>query len=324
MKLDITRQPFPLVLASSLVLTGIGFAFGLPLHATPASPATPIGQIIDNLQVSFPVPALIIVIAAALYCAYMTTRTTVRYELHVRRTYITMILFTIMACMIFNGEAWLRNWICMTLLLQTCLCYEHGFKRSYRFGEIFRGSFYLGLLPLIYAPAATLLLLMPAMIFLFNRPARELPSAIVGLALPTLMASYIYWAAGYDFGYLAEMTVAAIYAPSGYSLFGNIPMPELILLGVILFTLLMATGIYATSAGGFKFRARRIQLFNIFIFVLTMLSALLPGHDICSLALTAIPCSVIMPVFFTHVDTRISLSLYTAILALSLYTIAIH
>lgn len=315
MKVDITRQPFLLASASSLLLVGVGTAFKLPFDVVQSGTAAPLGAFASAFQRSCPVWSAAAVFAIAVCCGYSLTRSSVRYDLYARRTYLAMVFFSLVSCCLFGGGEWLRNWCALAVLLLACRNYSAGFKRSYRFGEMFRGSFFLGTVPLIYAPAAILLLLMPAMLFLFRRPAREVPAAVVGLCLPAAIASYVWWACGYDIGYVVCRTIDAATVPSGFSLFSGVSLPELAAWGVTLFIVLTTIGVYMSEYRVLKFKARRIHIYYIVTAVLCFSTFALSGSDEGSLLLLSIPCAMVMPLLFVRASVRFSLLLYVSLVA---------
>jgi len=314
MKTDIVRQPFLFASASSLVLAGLGAAFNLPSDAVSGGAAAPLGGLISAFQHSCPVWSAVAVFVAAMYCGYLLMRSSVRYDLYGSRTYVVIVLFPLVACCISDGGEWLRNWCAMVALVLAGCNYEAGFKRSYRFGEIFRGSFFLGTVPLIYAPAIPLLLLLPLLLFVFRRPAREVPVALVGLFLPAAMASYVWWACGYDFTYVANCILDAAAEPSGYSVFAGMSLPELAVTGVVLFIVLASAGVYLFEFRSLKFKARCIHIYYMSQALLCLSTFALSGADGGSLVLLSIFCAIVMPLLFVRAPARFSLVLYVLLL----------
>ncbi len=323
MKTDIVRQPFLLASASSLVLAGLGAAFNLPSDAVSGSAAAPLGGFISAFQHSYPVWSAVAVFVAAVCLGYMLMRSSVRYDLYGSRTYVVIVLFPLVACCVTGGGEWLRNWCAMAALVLAGCNYEAGFKRSYRFGEIFRGSFFLGMVPLIYAPAIPLLLLLPLLLFVFRRPAREVPVALVGLLLPTAMASYVWWACGSDFTYVVDRIIEAAAAPSGYSVFAGMSLPELAAMGVVLFIVLASVGVYLFEFRSLKFKARCIHIYYMLQSLLCLSTFALSGADGGSLVLLSISCAIVMPLLFVRAPARFSLVLYVVLLVAAVVSMVV-
>lgn len=324
-KINITGQPLLLTLATSLVLTVLGLMFRLPSASElPAlSVETPLGELLAAFQRAHRGWSVVAVFMTAISSAYLVTRSSVRYELYGVRTFIAMVMFSLCSCCLFGCEEWLRSWAAMLALLLACRNFEAGFKRSYAFGATFRGAFFLGLVPLIYAPAATVMLALPAIIFLFRRPAREVAVAVVGICLPVLMTSYIWWGMGYDFGYVVERMVAAATTESGYTLFGGAQLLDLLAMGAVLFVVLMSLGVYLIELGALKFKSRRIHVFYVLLAMLILCSSLAEGSDCCTWLLMSLPLSVSMPLLFVRAEGRFSLVVYLALVGLTVMSLIV-
>jgi hypothetical protein len=322
-KIDITRQPLLLALATSLALTVLGLSFRLPFNVPlpEVSIETPLGALLAGFQRSHHVWSVVAVFLTAITSAYLVTRSSVRHNLYTRRTYIAMVMFSLCTCCLFGCEEWLRSWATLLALQLACRNFESGFRRSYAFGEMFRGAFFLGLVPLLYAPAATVLVSLPLMIFLFHRPAREVPVIVVGACLPLAISSYVWWGMGYELGYVAERTIAAATAESGYSLFGGAQLFDLLAMGAVLFVVLMSLGVYMIELGALKFKARRVHIFYVVLAAMILLSSLAEGSDCCTWLLMSLPLSVSMPLLFVRAEVRFSMVTYVVLIALAVMSL---
>ena len=322
-KIDITRQPLLLALATSLALTVLGLSFRLPFNVPlpEMSIETPLGALLAEFQRSHHGWSVVAVFLTAITSAYLVTRSSVRHNLYTRRTYIAMVMFSLCTCCLFGCEEWLRSWATLLALQLACRNFESGFRRSYAFGEMFRGAFFLGLVPLLYAPVATVLLLLPLLVFLFHRPAREVPVIAVGACLPLAISSYVWWGMGYELGYVAERTIAAITAESGYTLFGGAQLFDLLAMGAVLFVVLMSLGVYMIELGALKFKARRIHVFYIALAATILASALAAGSDCCTWLLLSLPIAVSMPLLFVRAEVRFSMVTYIALVTLAVLSL---
>lgn len=312
-----------LALATSLVLTVLGLLFRLPFDvALPAtSVETPLGAMLAAFQRAHRGWAVLMVFVTAISAAYLTTRSSVRYDLYTHRTYIAMVMFSLCACCLFGCEEWLRSWATLVTLQLACRNFEAGFRRSYSFGETFRGAFFLGLVPLLYAPAVTVLVALPVLLFLFRRPAREVPAAVVGVCLPLAISSYVWWGMGFPIEYMTEQIVAAATAESGYTLFGGARLIDLLAMGAVLFVVLMSLGVYLIELGALKFKARRIHVFYLILVGLILASLLMAGSDCCTWLLLSLPLSVSMPLLFVRAESRFSMVTYLLLIALTVMSL---
>lgn len=232
-----------------------------------------------------------------------------------------MVMFSLCSCCLFGCEEWLRSWATLLTLQFACRNFEEGFRRSYAFGDMFRGALFLGLVPLLYAPAATVLLTLPLLVFLFHRPAREVPVIVVGACLPLAISSYVWWGMGYDFDYVFQQTIAAALTESNYSLFGGAQLFDLLAMGAVLFVVLMSLGVYIIELRALKFKARRIHVFYIILATMIFASSLAAGSDCCTWLLMSLPIAVAMPLLFVRAENRFSMATYLLILSLTLISL---
>lgn len=142
-------------------------------------------------------------------------------------------LYAIVACGIATGGNYLAGFAASMLLALATKNYCRAFCNGYGFDAIFRASLYLGLMPLIYAPALPLLLLLPLAVLLFRRTFREVVVATAGLLLPIFTACYVSWGSGAEF--TAPLVTVGQSAIEGMplQLFLDIPLPALVMAGGI-------------------------------------------------------------------------------------------
>ncbi len=93
-------------------------------------------------------------------------------------------------------SAYIGAWL-MTVALKNI---AKAYKRSYSFGPVFMASFMIGVLPLLYAPFAVLIVVLPLVWLLAKRTSRELLVGMLGVMLPLFISSYVGWVRGGYFG----------------------------------------------------------------------------------------------------------------------------
>ena len=131
---------------------------------------------------------------------FLIGRSSVRAELYATRCFLAMPLFGVVSCGVLLSSDYLTQSLTLLLLALASRNYYNSFHRHYCFDRMFRGSLYVGLIPLLYAPGAGLLLLIPLVVLLFRRTLREAVVALSGAILPLFFAGFIHWAAGGRFG----------------------------------------------------------------------------------------------------------------------------
>lgn len=196
---NVIRQPLPVatltflaVMVAAFVRTWITqeFAGGLP------AVAAPLGRHTAALRESWPLlsgAASVVMLSAA---GFLTGRSSVRAELYPVRCFLAMPLFGVAGCGMVLSYDYLTQSLTLLLIALASRNFYNSFHRHYCFDRMFRGSLYTGLLPLIYAPAVGLLLLIPLVILLFRRTLREAVVALTGALLPLFFVSFAHWAAG--------------------------------------------------------------------------------------------------------------------------------
>ena len=185
--------------------------------------------------------------------------------------------------------------------------YFRSYCNGYGFDAIFRASLYLGLLPLVYAPATPLVLILPLAILLFRRTFREVVAAAAGLILPVLTACYVSWGAGEEF--TAPVTALADAVVSGVPLwiFTALPLPSLVMLCIIAALALTALFFFLSDIYAAGTKPRFILIFNIGILAMTLALLCTPSVTPEAFTLTAVPAALLFPVLFVRIDRRIAL-----------------
>lgn len=193
--------------------------------------------------------------------------------------------------------------------------YCRAFCNGYGFDAIFRASLYLGLMPLIYAPALPLLLLLPLAVLLFRRTFREVVVATAGLLLPIFTACYVSWGSGAEF--TAPLVTVGQSAIEGMplQLFLDIPLPALVMAGGIVLLDLTALFFFLADIYAAGTKPRFILFYNIGILVLALTLLCSPAATPEAFALLAVPSAILIPVFFVRIHRGMALPVYLIFLA---------
>ncbi len=257
------------------------FASGMPLAAW-----------LTAFSVKIPWLAGIVAFGLVLWTLFLVVQLTGKYSPTPQRNYIPPQIFLIAAAGIaISGEAlvsFLAAWL-LTLSIHRFISSLH---KGFSFAQVFRAGLYTGLIPLIYAPfAAVAVVVVPAALAIYKRSAREWTVGLVGLVLPVITASYIYWAADIDPGFFEEMWQCMLLPVNQIEL--SIPQ---IALGAMVLAMAL-TGV-VWSLGHKKGARRKQYLFMLHITLLIGLlaaSAMIPGSSFSSVALAAAPLALAVP-----------------------------
>lgn len=167
-------------------------------------------------------------------------RLAVRYGLYPVSSTLTIPLYGLVACGILLGREYLTESVTAFILLLSTQSFFACFRNGYAIGAVFRASFFLGLLPLLYAPLLPLPLLILAAAFCFRRTLREVFVSLCGVILPFLAVCYVAWGQGANPVDIPVGLWHSFVSDSGYRIFANTPPLVPAILGIVLFIVLCA------------------------------------------------------------------------------------
>lgn len=319
MRLDIVRQP---LLATFITL--LVFAIGAitrtgEVYLAPeliAEAPSLLGGYITHWQTLYPFAAKILSVLLIFYSGVALGRMTVRYTLYSLHTYLTIPLYGIFACGLFVSSGFVIEYLSGALLVLALnsfyACFRNG---EYGFGEIFRGSLCLGILPLIYTPALVLLLVLPLAAFLFKRSARELLAAIVGYVFPLFVVCYLNWAMNGAFVTPVLELFKAFVGVGDFWILSLDPL-TLVLLCIMLLLFLCAGLCYFLDIYAAGPKSRSILLFNLSLFIVAGAMLFIPCASASAAAMLAVPIAVVLPLLFVRLNHSVAFFLYLGLICL--------
>lgn len=201
MKIDIARQPLvpAFVTLFALAVTAMWGGAGNGVSAGAPETMPLLGGALARFQAAYPVWARLAAGFMILFTGMCTGRIAIRYNLYGVSTCLPIPLYAVVACGHRFGRKLPDGIRRLDAAALAAKNYCRSYCNGYGFDAIFRASLYLGLLPLVYAPATPLVLILPLAILLFRRTFREVVVAAAGLILPVLTACYVSWGAGEEF-----------------------------------------------------------------------------------------------------------------------------
>jgi len=315
---DIIRQPLPVATFTFLVVVIVAFVrawvtqrFAGEIPAVSA----PLGYYTAALRLSWPLLSAAASIVMLFVAGFLIGRSSVRAELYATRCFLAMPLFGVVSCGVLLSSDYLTQSLTLLLLALASRNYYNSFHRHYCFDRMFRGSLYVGLIPLLYAPGAGLLLLIPLVVLLFRRTLREVAVAVAGLLLPALTLCYVNWAAGGEFLAQVAEPGSAFIAGTPLSLFLSTPVQNLVLPGAVFLLDLTALLFFLSDIYALGTKPRLIFIFNISALLLTAAALCGPAATPATVALAAVPSAVLLPFMFVRIHRAIALPLYLLLLA---------
>lgn len=192
--------------------------------------------------------------------------------------------------------------------------FAFSFHKGHSFTELFHAGFWLGLIPLLYAPAAlwALPVALSALV-IFRRSSREAVVCLAGLVLPLSAAGFVHWAAGSGGGYVwSKLWRCVVDAPAV-----AMSLP-LITLAVALPVVALVSSALVRAAGMRKNLRKtpyKFVAFTAFVLLWTLGSSATPGTTATLFPLLGVPCSVIVPYAFVGRRAGVSTAIYCLILA---------
>ena len=201
--MNILRQSTPFCVVSAIVLAVLavvrGFVAPSAAEAVGAS-GMPLAVWIEgcrNVGLGLYIPLTLV----AVFLCLVNTLSASLYNVDAggRSTLPLQVWVLAGCCAAFPAQAlsaYVGAWL-MTVALKNI---AKAYKRSYSFGPVFLASFMIGVLPLLYAPFAVLIVVLPLVWLLAKRTSRELLVGMLGAMVPLFITSYVGWVRGGHFG----------------------------------------------------------------------------------------------------------------------------
>lgn len=321
MRINVARQPAGLVAATFIVMLALSVVRSLlsPYPAeTMVSGGMPLPAFIDSLFPGAGARYSITVVFLFLN-AMLLTRIMIIYKACFGRSYLPFVMYAAAATGIFFPIGTLAAPLAALLLTASSEQAVAAFRRRYRFSSVFNSAFMLGFVPLLYAPAVCLLPILAVTLAIYQRGAREVVVSIVGLFLPWALCSIAWWIAGYGWGHVSAGFISAFtQATSGYELrlsLGGDAIPMLVFSTLYIAVIAMSVVLMIRNFSSYPNRIRKVYIHFTILFLLTGTMFLLPSSDpATSVALMAVPATVVGTHFFARMRSVFALSVYILLL----------
>lgn len=324
MKIDIARQPLIPAFLTLAALTAAAMwnvdvqgAAPLPsaLTTSDASLAITLPELwLQHFQAAHPAWSKWIAALLLLLTGTIIGRTSIRYNLYSVGTCLAIPIYGCMVCNFVIGEHFLTAALAAALLTLAVKNYCRSFCNGFGFDAIFRASLYLGALPLVNHATLPMLLMLPLATILFRRTLREVTVAVAGLLLPGLVVAYFNWGAGGDFFAPYTLSVTAFVDGPLLGLFTTLPLQQMAVLGGILVLDLLSVLFFLSDIYAVGTKARFIFIFNIGILILSAAILCGPAADRGTLAILAVPSSILLPFMMVRTHNSVSSIFYLLLL----------
>jgi hypothetical protein len=283
-----------------------------PVEA-PAEGGMPLAAMLTRFSVELPWIAASYAAIFVMWIALIVVQLTVRYAPAASRNYLSAQIFIAGAIgIVISGEA-LSALIAALLLALACRQFVFSFHRGYRFTAVFHAGFYMGLIPLLYAPAAVFALPVTiAALSVYRRSMREAIVCLAGLALPIPAAGFIHWAGGaqgrfiYDELWRCISERATQLSDVSYTAIAVAALIALLAVMGMIWLLVLGKSIRKT-----QYKLTQNTLLTL-LFVAA--SAAVPGTSTSLMALVAVPCALAVTYAFNGKMAAVSSFVYCLIL----------
>ncbi len=285
----------------------------MPVEA-PFEDGMPLAAALTRLTAARPWFAAAVAAMIVVWTLLVVVQLTVKYAPAASRNYLPAQIFLVCAGgMTVSGEALASLAVAWLSALATRQL-AFSFHKGYGFTQVFHAGFYLGIIPLLYAPAAVVVpVIAIAALVIYRRSGREMIVCLAGLLLPVMAAGFIHWATGDGAGFIRSelrrctfehLSVWEALPLSGLGV--AVPLSALTLVGIL-------------WALGHKKNVRKTQYRFMQHTLLALLavaaSAPLPSTSATFFALAAIPCALSVPYAFSGKTALASTILYCLVLA---------
>lgn len=315
------RQSFSFSAVISGLLAALFAArfFNVPYpFETPFTGGMPTAAAITDFSVQFPYLSAAITLLLLLRILFVVVQLTVRYSSATGRNYLPVQFFVMAAYGIVVPVEALAAFIAALLLLFSTRQFISAFRKDYRFEEAFRAGFFLGLIPLLYAPGLLLLLLVPAAMSLYRRSFRELTVCTIGALMPVPAAGFIYWAAGENPDFIYRELWRSVSESPLLQYPESVPIVAAVAAGVLAVLVLTAIVWFMMHRKGMRTRQRKVMGHASMLFAIMVLSLLLPGSSTSAAPMMAVPIAMAVPYAFAGRLALSSSILYCAALSVVL------
>ncbi len=318
--INASRQSFP-VSAVICTLAGVLFAARYAIVPYPAeAPFTggmPLAAALTRFSVDFTWIAALCTAIIVIWTLIVVIQLSVKLTPAGNRNYLAPQMFLVAAagCVV-PAEA-LAAYIAAWLLVLSVRQFAFSLHKGYRFVEVFRAGFYLGSIPLLYAPAALItVVIAPVAIAVYRRSGRELVVCLTGLALPVPAAGFIHWALGEqaDFIY-RELWRVATTPPSKEFFIDLMPHSPAIVAGLLATLAIIGAGWALTHKKVIRKTQNRFAQHLSMLLLATIASAFIPGTSPTLMALIAVPAALCAPYAFAGKPSVASTVIYISIMA---------
>lgn len=279
-----------------------------------------LGQLLGEFMGRHPFIGRLLLLVLTLATGLTVGRTGIRHALYPVKTCIGISLFGFLGCGVAGGSEMPMTIVAVYCWARTLNHYMAALRNGYSFDRLFRGSMFLGLVPLVQPVLTPLVLALPLVLLQFRRTAREGIVALAGLLLLPLLAGFLCWAYGLSFWEPVRPVVQAM-RPDGQMLWTQLPPYVFPASGFTLLLVIYTLGCFIGdrhSLGNRKWMLYPL-LFYLFLLCAALLALPVEGGGVVAVTMaTAVVTALLLPYLFVRLQRTIALAAYAGVAVLSL------
>lgn len=269
---------------------------------------------LQNLQAKIPTLSAVVWALAAMFTGLSVGRYAAKYNIYPAYTLMAIPVLGVMATAVMVSGDFLVSSVAMLLMLHATKYLHRGIMRSKSFGDLSLSMLCYGAIPLVFAPAAILYVVLPLLALVVHHSWREWVVTVSSLIFPPLAVCYWSWCAGEEFTTPIEQIYTATLAESEFHLFSTLNPASIILLGVIIMMVLCAVSLIISDRYSLKVNSRAVMRFNSLLLLSCMAMFLLPSCTATIFAIIALPVAMLVPLIFVRLGIGFTETLYRLML----------
>ncbi len=322
---DILKQPIPTLLFTfaALLVAQTLRAIRAPYTAESVEGLlSPLGEWIDA-SAGYG-GGVAIVLLSVVVASVIITRIISRYSLSVIKSFVPMVLFVVGVCGVVYPTNSPAIALSLLMVVHATDLMIMSFKRTERFSEIMRASFWTGLATLILPDLVYLLLLLPLQWLIWQRSPREMVAGVIMALLPLLPASFCWWMAGEEPLWLLRewsSSITPIHTPNIALLFESVGgWGATLLLGVLVLLTLSSMVVFVEGFSSMRLRARKGHIYFMVLYLVGLFMLFYGSEPLVAIPIMGYASVPLIHTFFVRRKGVASTIIYVAVVVLSLTT----
>lgn len=275
---------------------------------------TPIGALLQRVGGSIPVISTIVWAITVIYSGLCIGRCGIRFSIYPAYTVIGIPILGIVASCVMTSHEMLLSAAILLLATWAMKYMLRYIMVTESYGDLSLAMLYLGLLPLLFAPAAILYPCFALVMLLIKPHWRDWVTGITSLIFPLLALCYWSWCAGSGFSTPVTECYFALLLPSGFSAMSLLGGASIGILAIVTVMVVCSAAIYLSDKYSLNGRARVAMRFVIVMIMLSTAMLMMPSSSATALSLLAIPVSSLVPLMFIKMKHSITQMLWRVLL----------